>query len=169
MSVTINISDNEMRKALKDIDKYSKNVRMMAQKEMVRTAYSINTQQKNKLRFHSGVSKKNYSAMISANSVDVTKASLGIVNIVNEHKAAVFFEEGTRRHIIRVKNKKVLATLSEYTGRIGGKSDKKGNKWTVFGREVNHPGTRPKPFFYHPVLKHSKTYPQRLKKILENA
>lgn len=44
----------------------------------------------------------------------------------------VFVEEGTRPHVITAKSAKVLA--NKYTGQI-------------FGRTVNHPGTKANPFF----------------------
>jgi len=44
----------------------------------------------------------------------------------------VYVEEGTRPHIITVKNAKVLA--NKYTGQM-------------FGRTVKHPGTKANPFF----------------------
>jgi len=45
---------------------------------------------------------------------------------------AIFVEAGTRPHIIKVKNKKVLADR-----RAG----------IFFGKKVKHPGTKPNPFF----------------------
>jgi hypothetical protein len=59
--------------------------------------------------------------------------------------AAVFLERGTRPHVIRPKNKKVLrwgATPADR--RLSGRLRKGGN--AIFAREVHHPGTRARPF-----------------------
>ena len=59
------------------------------------------------------------------------------------------FEEGTRPHIIRAKNKPVLA--GPYRGRPAGwkvsaKSASMG--YATYGKQVQHPGTKPHPFMY---------------------
>lgn len=56
---------------------------------------------------------------------------------------AGFVELGTRPHIIRPRNKKVLAWGGErrLTGRL-----KSGSKATHFAKEVHHPGTRAQPY-----------------------
>lgn len=51
---------------------------------------------------------------------------------------AVYVHEGTRPHVIRPRNKKVLA----FPGASGG---------TVFAREVQHPGTVARPFLRNAV------------------
>lgn len=57
------------------------------------------------------------------------------------------FEKGTRPHVIRIKNKNVLA--GAYRGRPKGwivskKSKKMG--YATYGKQVHHPGTRAHPF-----------------------
>lgn len=168
MAVSVKILDSDMSKLLTDFRKYSTKKQKEVMAEMGSTARRIDKRQKEKLRFHSATSRRNYSAMMAANIIKV----LGnYASVANNHKAGEFFEFGTRPHKIKIKNKKVLATLGEYTSSNAGKmsTDKKGNNWRVFGKEVNHPGTKPKPFFYHPVLIEHKPYIMRLKKILENA
>lgn len=63
----------------------------------------------------------------------------GIVEVGAEY--AIFVHEGTKPHIIRIKNKKVLAEKGE-----------KGKKYgRVFGTFVKHPGTEANPFLQRAV------------------
>ncbi len=164
----MHISNDEIFKAIQKFKKYPIEKQKNIEREIARIAFEIDAKQKNKLRFHSSSSGRNYSSMINANRV-VIKKGMGVVNIANGHKAAGYFEFGTRKHPIVVRNKKVLATLNEYSSSFKGRvvKDKQGNNWRVFGKKVDHPGTKPKPFFYHPVLVASKTYTERIKKVLE--
>jgi hypothetical protein len=78
------------------------------------------------------------------------------------------FEEGTRPHIIRVKNKKILAGPRRGAP-PGWNVNKKSTSWQMgyvtYGREVRHPGTHPHPFMF-PAWKYAC---QRLEKILKRA
>ena len=59
------------------------------------------------------------------------------------------FEEGTRPHIIRAVNKKVLA--GPFRGRPAGwktSPQSQSMGYATYGKEVRHPGTRPHPFMY---------------------
>jgi len=59
------------------------------------------------------------------------------------------FEEGTRPHIIRARNKKVLAgpKRSAPSGwDISAKSASMG--YVTYGKQVQHPGTKPHPYMY---------------------
>lgn len=59
------------------------------------------------------------------------------------------YEEGTRPHIIRAKNKKVLAGPlrgAPAGWNISGSSRQMG--YATYGKEVKHPGTRPHPFMF---------------------
>lgn len=173
--IEIRVLDSSLAGALKDIRKYQLDVHKKASQAMVEAAYEIDRKQKEKLRFHSMTSgsksggRKNYSSLINANKVIVNKAALK-ARVENSHKAAPFFEKGTRPHPIRVKNKKVLATLSEYTNKAYNLStDKMGNEWQIFGKKVQHPGTSPKPFFYWPIAVVAKKYINNLQNILKGA
>lgn len=59
-----------------------------------------------------------------------------------------FVEFGTRPHVIEVKNKRVLAA------RTGGTVS--GGQYAIFGRRVNHPGTKANPFFKRGVESQEK-------------
>ena len=59
------------------------------------------------------------------------------------------FEEGTRPHIIRVRNKKVLAGPRRGAPpgwEISPKSASMG--YATYGKEISHPGTNPHPFMF---------------------
>lgn len=76
------------------------------------------------------------------------------------------FEEGTRPHIIRAKNKKVLA--GPYRGRptgweVSAKSASMG--YAIYGKEVHHPGTPAHPFMY-PAWRFAC---QQLEKLIKHA
>lgn len=72
---------------------------------------------------HGGTLRQSISSHMQGNSSAVVEARA---------KYAAYVDQGTSPHIINVVNKKVLA--NRRTGQ-------------VFGRRVNHPGTRKQPFF----------------------
>ena len=57
---------------------------------------------------------------------------------------AAYVELGTRPHVIRPRNKKVLRFAPRGSGRLSGSPRSGGS--VVFARRVNHPGTKPKPY-----------------------
>lgn len=61
----------------------------------------------------------------------------GIVEVGAEY--GIFVEEGTKPHIIRPLHKRVLARRDSGTRAEGA--------YTIFGKEVHHPGTQANPFF----------------------
>lgn len=65
---------------------------------------------------------------------------------------SIYVHEGTRPHTIRVRNKKVLA--NKRTGEF-------------FGKQVNHPGTKPNPFL-EKMMKASKNEVNQLFKLANN-
>ena len=168
--VEVKISNTEIQRALRDIKKYSTEKQKQVVNEMVSTAYRIDKKQKQALRKHSSTSGRNYSLMIASNVVVVNRAAKQ-VRIENNHKAAGFFETGTRAHPIPktpLPQGKVLATLWEYTNKSHPPSiDSSGNQWAVFGKQVQHPGTKPKPFFFKPAEQEKPLYIERLKKDLD--
>jgi hypothetical protein len=59
---------------------------------------------------------------------------------------AAFVEFGTRRHVIRPRNKKVLSWPANQSGRrLSGRARSNAGP-RVFARKVNHPGTKAQPF-----------------------
>jgi len=68
------------------------------------------------------------------------------VIIYTDNKILTYLEEGTKPHKIRAKNGKSLAFRAQNSGkRKDGSKFSFGDKMLV--KEVNHPGTDPKPFF----------------------
>lgn len=57
---------------------------------------------------------------------------------------AAYVELGTRPHVIRPRNKKVLRFAPRGQGRLSGSPRSGGS--VVFARRVNHPGTKAKPY-----------------------
>lgn len=72
-----------------------------------------------------------------------------------------FVEGGTKPHRIEAKNKRVLAS------RTGG--TKQGGQYAIFGKTVNHPGTKANPFFQRGIDKSTddvtKYFETALKKV----
>jgi hypothetical protein len=166
MAVDVSISNSELQKALAKFRKFPVEKQKAIRKEIVKTAYEVDKMQKMSLKKHSAREGRNYSAMIAANKVNINYAK-AMASIENAHKAAGFFEFGTRPHAIRAKRYNTLFTLSEYSPPKGNNTfTYKGNQFTVFGKEVRHPGTEPKPFFYWPVRKISKKYLDNIRKLL---
>lgn len=159
MAVKVEILNSELTKAIMSLRKYPIEKQKAVQKEMEKTAVRIHKLQVNKLWAYGRQAGKDYSKMVSDNKIDIKGNN---VTVYNKHIAAEFFEEGTRPHRIRAKNYSNLFSFSEY---VSPKYRQKG-KWTSFGKEVNHPGTRPKPFFYGPVQAMIKPYLMNVKKLL---
>lgn len=66
--------------------------------------------------------------------------------IVTAAGAAPFLEFGTRPHVIRPRNKKMLSWPANASGRrLSGRARTNAGP-RIFARKVNHPGTRPQPF-----------------------
>lgn len=57
---------------------------------------------------------------------------------------AAYVELGTRPHVIRPKNGKVLAWPAKGSARLSGSTKRGGSR--IFARVVHHPGTKPQPF-----------------------
>jgi len=74
----------------------------------------------------------------------------GEVQVLNNAKYWRAVEYGTKPHIIQAKTKKVLANKKE------GK---------VFGKTVNHPGTKPKPMIRPALKKVLPLFIERLKRL----
>jgi hypothetical protein len=103
---------------------------------------------KMKVRNYTRGSKVRSGTLVNGINQEITsKGMTGIVTSNANYSQA--FEEGTRPHTIRIKNKKVLA--GPYRGRPAGWSVSKKSKamgYAVYGQKVQHPGTHPHPFLY---------------------
>jgi HK97 gp10 family phage protein len=70
-----------------------------------------------------------------------------IQSVISEMNYSAPVEYGSRPHRIRIKNKKVLATdPRKVSGNYPISKDPAGDKYAILGKEVNHPGTEPRPF-----------------------
>jgi HK97 gp10 family phage protein len=91
------------------------------------------------------------SNMVGTIHSKMTGPLMGMVYV--ESPYAIFVHEGTRPHIIRAVNKKVLA--NKRTGQI-------------FGKIVHHPGSRANPFLQRAVDKNESFIDQRFAEVVEN-
>jgi hypothetical protein len=78
-------------------------------------------------------------------------AASGVVDVGAGY--GIFVHEGTRPHIIRVVNKRVLANK-----RMG----------QIFGRVVHHPGTKANPFLQNAVDQNSAFIDRRFAQAVDN-
>jgi len=106
------------------------------------------TMAKRYVRNHTMDSKVRSGALINGIVQKITgKGMTGEVISMAAHSQA--FEDGTRPHTIRTKIKRVLA--GPYRGRPAGWIVSKASKamgYAVYGKQVQHPGTHPRPFMF---------------------
>lgn len=77
-------------------------------------------------------------------SIGVGRVTDTYAETVAKANYAAFVELGTRPHVIRPKNKKVLRFAPRGGARLSGSPRSGGT--VVFARRVHHPGTKAKPF-----------------------
>jgi HK97 gp10 family phage protein len=82
-----------------------------------------------------------------------------VISNANYSKAV---EEGTKPHIIRARNKKVLAGAKR---RAPGGWNNFSRDWAIYGKKVKHPGTRGQPFMQPAFNVGRKDLMERLQKI----
>lgn len=95
---------------------------------------------------------------------NIRATMLGAMRGKVESKAdySTYVEAGTRPHIIKIKNKKVLAASAR---RSNGVPNSAG--YVVFGKQVNHPGTRPTWFFKKGLENSQNTIEEHFQKAIE--
>ena len=143
----IELPKHELDKLFKDLNKYSEHKQRQIGIELDAAAANIlvdaqnnldrNKSRKTSVLRTSGKYKTNFKKLIAEVSFNVYYA--------------IFVEKGTRPHVIRAKNKKVL-----------------GNKKVgFFGKQVNHPGSRAKPYLEPAAISNLPKLTQRIKKLLD--
>lgn len=156
--LSISINNDELNRFFRNIDKYSQQTIQNVDKEVARASYAIHA----KAQQEAPVGKKLQGASISPGGnlkrqiyvkIKQGKAS-GEVGVNVNYALPV--HEGSKPHIIRIRNKKVLAA---YLGT---------NKFKIFGKQVNHPGTKANPFLKRAVDFERPRYIANLKMILND-
>jgi len=120
--LNIKIEVENIKKLQEQLGKYAGQSEAKARKAVIKTAYDIHREAVK----HCPVSPHG-GRLRSSIAVEVGKGASAVIG--TNVKYAKYVEFGTKPHIIRVKNAKVL-------------TDGK----TFFGKEVHHPGTKPEPF-----------------------
>ena len=85
-------------------------------------------------------------------------------NVTSHAKYSQVVEFGSRPHTIRAKKADVLAADTKNMRRVPTKYKVNKSGYVVFGREVQHPGTKPQPFFEPAIEKADKTASKDVKK-----
>lgn len=147
MDIKVEIDQSELRKLLKNIDKYGQHIKRQVQNEIVYTAQEIRTE--SQMRVPVDTSRLKKSAY-----VNMKRNRLG-AEIGYRTKYAAPVEFGSRPHVIRPKNAKVLSWKPKGGGR-------------VFAKVVNHPGTKPRPFLMPAFERQTRLMKVEIKKIITN-
>ena len=113
-----------------------------------RTAYKIEGDAKRNAPVNKGTGGGNLRQLISSRMTGKASAI-----IESKAKYSAYVDQGTRPHIIRIRNAKVLA--NRRTGQI-------------FGKVVKHPGTKKQPYFTNAVQSGEKFINTELNTALQN-
>lgn len=144
--LNISINSAELSSFFSKVHKYEKDVKEGVLKEVTRASYAISTKAKTETPVKTGNLRRQIYVKIYAGKV------AGIVGVNTNYAMPV--HEGSKPHIIKVKNKKVLAA---YLGR---------NKFRFLGKQVNHPGTKANRFLTRAVDKEQPIYLANMARIL---
>jgi len=120
--LNVEVKVENIKKLQEQLRKYASKSEAKARKAVIKTAYDIHSEAVR----HCPVSPHG-GRLRSSIAVEVGKGASAVIGTNVKYAKCVEF--GTKPHIIRVKNAKVL-------------TDGK----TFFGKEVHHPGTKPQPF-----------------------
>lgn len=103
---------------------------------------------KRKVRDYTRNSKVRSGTLV--NGIEQEIVNSGYTGVIRSKAAySEAFEYGQRPHIVRVKNKRVLA--GPYRGRPEGwrvSAASKSLGYATYGKRVRHPGTKPRPFMF---------------------
>lgn len=119
----VSIPEKDIQRALNAIKTYKVETQQKIKDQVLLSAYAIQKKAKEKCPVDEGVLRNNI-------VVEPTNNGFGAGVGTHIHYAP-HVEFGTAPHVIRVKNKKALSN-----GKI------------IFGKKVNHPGTKAQPFLY---------------------
>ena len=132
--ITMTIKDKEFDRELKKFGKISGNELYLA---LVQSTTKMHKLAVNKAPVGDGGLRQGI-------EIDISRAKefTGVVTSHKNYSQAV--EEGTRPHHIEIRNKKVLAGAA----RKAPSGVPTSGGWAIYGKRVQHPGTKPQPFMY---------------------
>lgn len=132
----------------RDMERFAKQSESAFKKAIAVASTDMQKMAKKKVQQHTRNSKTKNSWL--QNNIVTRKLDGGYTGeVISEMNYSQAFEEGTRPHIIRIRNKRVLA--GPFRGRPAGWKVNKTSRsmgYATYGKEVRHPGTRPHPFMY---------------------
>ena len=142
----IKINTNEIDKFAVELIELSEKSRDNVQKAIKKSAFNIEAKAKNNLKANRSVVTRHLSLGVKTEVKDL-EATVHTSNI----EYAIIVEKGSKPHIIRPKNKKALYW--------------KGATHPV--KQVNHPGSKAKPFLIPAFEKEKDQFLEKLKEVIE--
>lgn len=155
--ITAHIASEDLQRCINDLRKYNQNVQKGARVVINTTAYSVANDAKRNLTQNKSVVTGRLRSSIKV----ITNLARFEAKTGTDINYAPYLEYGTVAHVITARRAKVLA---RYNRTSKGKA-----LFTVFGRTVNHPGTRPKPFLFPAAEKNRRQFENSMIKVLKDS
>jgi len=137
----------------RDMERFAKQSESAFKKAVAEATTEMQAMAMKKVRDYTSNSKTKNSWL--QNNIVTKKLNGGYTGeVISKMNYSQAFEEGTRPHIIRIRNKRVLA--GSFRGRPAGwkvSPQSASMGYATYGKEVRHPGTRPHPFMA-PAFRH---------------
>jgi hypothetical protein len=146
--ITVTLNDASLQGVLGKIKKYSRDVKIDVNKEVLSSALRVTADAKMNIYRNRSIKTSNLWKNITYRHIPSKYGA----EVYTRVFYAEYVEEGTKPHVIKVKNAKALHF------KVGGKD--------VFVKKVNHPGTRAKPFMQPAADKERPIYIENLKRVL---
>ena len=144
--INIEVPQHELNKLLKDLNKYSETKKRQIGNELDKIGYQIISD----AQFNIVKNKSRKTSVLYTSGKHITNRARLFVTIAFNAFYSAFVEKGTRPHKIRAKNKKVLRSKAG----------------VFFGKEVNHPGSKAKPFLEPAAKKNIPVLIENIKRLL---
>lgn len=143
--ITMRIDDRMFRQ---DMDRFRSRSEQGFKRALLRAVLLLERNAKMRARDWTRSSKVRRGFLINGIIKKITHKGL-TGEVISRASYSQAFEEGTRPHIIRVKNKKVLAGPKRGAPQgwiISKKSASMG--YATYGKQISHPGTKPHPYMF---------------------
>lgn len=138
--ISLTINDKSFQK---DMERFAKKSDRDFRYAITSATNEMHKMAKKKVRQHTQNSKVRSGFLL--NHIFQTIMDRGMTGEVrSEASYSEAFEEGTKPHTIRIRSKKVLAGPA----RGASPGTPISGDYAIYGKEVQHPGTSPKPFMY---------------------
>lgn len=159
--IDIHIASADIQNALNDLSKYPDEVKKRVRSEISRCSWSVTNKAQRNLKNNKNYKTGRLSSSMPAYASTNMDLSRFQAKAGTDVEYGSYVELGTPPHMIEVKKAKVLA---KYTGTVAGKE-----QFTIFGKRVNHPGTRPSPFLMPAAESERPIYEGNIQKILNDS